>query len=86
MTGSIRFFQKLLFSTKSRLNVQLKVKLLNMTEWHILPELKNDVLIACLRLSVSHQNVECVSRYNDSGHLQKFLADLTLSTTQNSQP
>ena len=44
------------------------------------PGLKIDVLIACRRLSVSSQNVECVSRYSASGHLQKFAAELTLST------
>ena len=38
MTGSIRNFEeKKNFSPKSRLNVQLKVKLPNLTDWHILP-------------------------------------------------
>ena len=32
------------------------------------------------------QKTECYSRYSASGHLQKFAADLSLSTTQNSQP
>ena len=59
-TGSIRVFQKLLLSPKSRLNVQFTVKLPNMTDWHLLPGLKIDVLIACRRLSLSPQNVECV--------------------------
>ena len=54
--------------------------------WHILPGLKIDVLIACCRLPVSSQNTECCSRYSASGHLQKFAADLSLSTPQNSQP
>ena len=58
----------------------------NMTDWHILPGLKIDVLIACRRLSVSPQNVECVSRYSASGHLQNFAAVLFLYTPQNSQP
>ena len=57
-----------------------------MTDWHILPGLKIDVLIACCRLSVNPQKPECYSRYSASGHLQKFAADLILSTTQNSQP
>ena len=43
----------------------LKVKLPNMTDWHILPGLKTDVLIASRRLPVSPQNVE-------------FAADLTV--------
>ena len=64
----------------------LKVKLPNMTDWHILPGLKIDVLIACCRLPVNLQNSECSSRYSASGHLQKFAADLSLSTPQNSQP
>ena len=87
MTGSIRLFslQKLLFSPKSKPNVQLKVKLSNMTDWHILTGLKIDVLIASRRLSMSPQNAECVSRYSASGHLQKFAAYLTLSTPKNSQ-
>ena len=57
-----------------------------MTDWYILPGLKIDVLIACCRLPVNRQNVECCSRYSASGHLQKFAADLTLSTPENSQP
>ena len=60
----------------------LKVKLTNLTDWHILPGLK----IACCRLSVNPQNFECCSRYSASGHLQNFAADLSLSTPQNSQP
>ena len=32
------------------------------------------------------QKTECCSRYSASGHLQKFAADLSLSTPQNSQP
>ena len=32
------------------------------------------------------QKTECYSRYSASGHLQKFAADLSLSTPQNSQP
>ena len=84
MECSNRIFEKLHFTPKIRLNVFLKVKLPNLTDWHILPGLKIDVLIACRRLSVRAQNVECVSRYSASGHLQKFAADITLSTPQNS--
>ena len=86
MTGSNRIFEKLIFSPKLRLNVQLKVKLPNLTDWHKLPGLKIDVLSACRCLSVRPPNVECVSRYSASGNLQKFAADLTLSTPRNSQP
>ena len=66
----------------------LKVKLPNMTDWHILPGpgLKILVLIACCRLPVNPQNSESSSRYSASGPLQKFAADLSLSTPQNSQP
>ena len=77
-------FWKITFHPKIKTKPFLKVKLPNMTDWHILPGLKIDVLIACRRLSVSPQDVECVSRYSASGHLRKFVADLTLSTTQNS--
>ena len=61
-------------------------RLLHMTDWHILPGLKIDDLIACCRLPVSPQNTEKCSRYSSSGHLQKFATDLSLSTPQNSQP
>ena len=57
-----------------------------MTDWHILPGIEIDVLIACCCLSVNPQKPECCSRYSASGHLQKFAADLSLSTPQNSRP
>ena len=53
MTGFIRFFEKLDFTSKLSALVFLKVKLPNMTDWHILPGLKIDVLIACCRPPVS---------------------------------
>ena len=80
MTGSIRVFEKYNFTAKSCIFLSLKVKLLDMTDWHILPGLKIDVLIACCRLSVNPQKPECFSRYSASGHLQKFAADLSLYT------
>ena len=86
MTGSIRIFEKENSIPKPRIFVFLKVKLPDMTDWHILPGLKIDVLIECCRLSVNPQQPECYSKYSASGHLQKFAADLSLSTPQNSQP
>ena len=59
----------------------LKVKLLNMTDWHILPGLKIDVLVAFFRLSVNPQKPECYSKYSASGHLQKFAADFNFIYT-----
>ena len=54
MTGSIRNFEKLNFTPKlSVFFASLKVKLPNMTDWHILPGLEIDVLIACCLLPVS---------------------------------
>ena len=53
MTGSIRIFEKSNFISKLSVLVFLKVKLPNMTDWHILPGLKIDVLIACCRLPAS---------------------------------
>ena len=53
MTGSIRIFEKSNFTPKLSVLVFLKVKPSNMTDWHILPGLKIDVLIACCRLPVS---------------------------------
>ena len=79
-------FWKIAFHPKIKTKRFVKVKLPNMTDWHILRGLKIDVLIACRRLSLSPQKVECVSGYRASGHLHKFAADLTLSTPQNSQP
>ena len=52
MTGSIRIFEKTNFTPKLSALAFLKVKLLNMTDWHILPGLKIDVLIVCCRLPV----------------------------------
>ena len=82
MTGSIRIFEKSNFTPKLSVLVFLKVKLPNMTDWHILPGLKIDVLIACCRLPVSPRKPSVVQ----GGHLQKFAADLSLSTPQNSRP
>ena len=53
MTGSIRIFEKSNFTPKLSALVFLKVKPPNMTDWHILPGLKIDVLVACCRLPVS---------------------------------
>ena len=53
MTGSIRNFEKLNFTPKLSAFASLKVKLPNMTDWHILPGLEIDVLIACCLLPVS---------------------------------
>ena len=53
MTGSIRIFEKFNFTPKSSALAFLKVKLPNMTDWHILPGLEIDVLIACCLLPVS---------------------------------
>ena len=81
MTGSIRIFGKLHLNPKITLFVFLKVKLPNMTDWHILPGFKIDILIACCRLPVSLQNAECCSRYSASGNLQKFAADFNFIYT-----
>ena len=82
MTCSIRIFEKLRFIPKSRLNVFLKVKLPNMTNWHILSGLKFDVLVAYRRLSVRPQNAMCVSRYSASGHLQNLIESFLQMTAQ----
>ena len=68
MTCLFRNFEKLDITPNSRVKRFLKVKLSNMTDWHILPGHNIDVLIACRRLSVSSQKVECVSRYSASGN------------------
>ena len=88
LIGSTRSFKYYFCPPKSNLNVQIKVKLPNMTDWRILPGLKIDVFIACRRQSVSHQNVECVSRYIASGHLQITLQKqiLLYLHPQNPQP
>ena len=53
MTGSIRIFEKSNFTPKLSVLAFLKVKLPNITDWHILPGLEIDVLIACCLLPVS---------------------------------
>ena len=78
LTCSIQIFENLHFTKKSRLNVAQGQtsqydRLANTHQTLI------DVLIMRRRLSVSLM-IQC------SGHLQKIAADLTLSTTQNSQP
>ena len=70
-------FWKITFHPK----ITLFVFLPNMTNWHILPGLKIDVLIACCRLPVSPQNAECCSRYSSSSHLQKLAADFNFIYT-----
>ena len=91
MTDSIRIFEKLNFIPKPRISyssnfIFLKVKLPDKTDWHILPGLKIDFLIACCCLQVNPQKTEFGSRYSASGHLQKFASYLSLSTPQNSHP
>ena len=87
MTCAIRISENFHLTSKSCFfSTLLKDKLPNMTDWHIFPGLKIDVLIACCRLSLNPHNSECCSRYSASGHLQKFAADLSLFTPQNSRP
>ena len=78
MIAPFEIFKNYFFPQKSKLNVQLKFKLPNMTDWHILPRLNINVLIACRLQSVRPQNVECISA---SDNLQKFAADSTLYTS-----
>ena len=75
MTGSIRIFEKLNFTPKLSALAILKVKLPNMTDWHILPGLKIDVLIACCRLPVSPRKPSVAQG-------QGTLGFLTLSNTR----
>ena len=86
MTGPIRIFEKSNFNPKLSALVSFKVKLPNMTDWHILPGLKIGCPHCVLSSASESQKTECCSRYSASGYLQKFAADLSLSTSQNSQP
>ena len=86
MTGSIRFFEKITFHHKITLFVFLKVKLPNMFDWHILPGLKIDVLIACRRLPVNPRMLSVAQDTVPVVIYRNLQQILTLSTPQNSQP
>ena len=86
MTCSIRIFEKIAFHSK------VKTKHFSQGQASKYDRLAQtlqtqDRCPHCVSLTVSKlQNVERVSGYSASGHLQKFAADLTLSTPENSQP
>ena len=57
-----------------------------MTDWHILPGLEIDVLIACCRLPVSPRKPSVAQGTVPVVIYRSFAADLSLSTPQNSRP
>ena len=65
------------FPQKSRSNFKIRVRLPNMTDWHILPESRNMSSSRVVVMSLSLHNIECFSRCSASGHLQKFAAEST---------
>ena len=82
MTCSIRNFEKLNFSPKSSVFLFLsKYDRLAHT-----PRTRDRCPHRVLSSASESQKTECYSRYSASGYLQKFAADLSLSTPQNSQP
>ena len=86
MTGSIRNFEKLNSTPKTTCLVFLKVKLPIYDRLAHTPRTQDRCPNRVLSSISESQKTECCSRYSASGHLQKFAADLSLSTPQNSQP
>ena len=86
ITGSIQNFEKLNFTPKSRIFRVPQVQTSRYDRLAHTPRTQDRCPHRVLSLSVNPQKPECHSRYSASGHLQKFAADLSLSTFQNSQP
>ena len=86
MTGSIRIFEKLNFTPKSSIPVFLKVKTSKYDRLAHTTRTQDRCPHRVLSSASESQKTECCSRNSASGHLQKFAADLSLSTPQNSRP
>ena len=86
MTGSIRNFEKLNFTPKLSVFCFSQVKTSKYDRLAHTPRTRDRCPHRVLSSASESQKTECCSRYSASGHLQKFAADLSLSTPQNSQP
>ena len=86
MTGSIRNFEKLNFTPKSSVFFFSQGQTSEYDRLAHTPRTRDRCPHRVLSSASESQKTECYSRYSASGHLQKFAADLSLSTPQNSQP
>ena len=86
MTCSIRNFEKLNFSPKSSVFCFSQGQTSKYDRLAHTPRTRDRCPHRVLSSASESQKTECYSRYSASGHLQKFAADLSLSTPQNSQP
>ena len=86
MTCSIRNFEKLNFTPKSSVFCFSQGKTSEYDRLAHTPRTRDRCPHRVLSSASESQKTECYSRYSASGHLQKFAADLSLSTPQNSQP
>ena len=85
MTDSIRIFEIVNPTPKTTCLVLLKVKLPIYDRLAHTSRTQDRCPHRVLSSVSESQKSECCSRCSDSGHLQKFAADLSLSTPQNSQ-
>ena len=86
MTGSIRNFEKSNFTPKSSVFCFSQGQTSEYDRLAHTPRTRDRCPHRVLSSAIESQKTECYSRYSASGHLQKFAADLSLSTPQNSQP
>ena len=86
MTGSIRNFEKLNFTPKLSVFCFSQGQTSEYDRLAHTPRTRDRCPHRVLSSASESQKTECYSRYSASGHLQKFAADLSLSTPQNSQP
>ena len=86
MTGSIRNFEKLNFTPKLSVFCFSQGQTSKYDRLAHTPRTRDRCPHRVLSSASESQKTECYSRYSASGHLQKFAADLSLSTPQNSQP
>ena len=86
MTGSIRNFEKLNFTPKLSVFCFSQGQTSKYDRLAHTPRTRDRCPHRVLSSASESQKTECCSRYSASGHLQKFAADLSLSTPQNSQP
>ena len=86
MTGSIRIFEKLNFTPKSSVFCFSQGQTSKYDRLAHTPRTRDRCPHRVLSSASESLKTGCCSRYSASGHLQKFAADLSLSTPQNSRP
>ena len=86
MTGSIRIFEKLNFTPKLSVFCFSQGQTSKYDRLAHTPRTRDRCPHCVLSSASESQKIKCCSRYSASGHLQKFAADLSLSTPQNSEP